>query len=187
MILIMLDELINLIEAEPGRLRSLKRGQTLFVRDDEVRSVHVLRRGAVNLVRHQYDGSSLILHHLSGSGIVAEASMYASRYHCDCVCVETAEVFSVSRKRVEKLLHQTPAFFAQWAAYLAIELQAARHRSELLARKTVAERLSGWIDWNGVLPPKGSWKYLAQEIGVTPEALYREIKNRSLEHRSPTD
>lgn len=104
--------------------------------------------------------------------------MYAVRYHCDCICVEPAEIFSVSRKRVRDTLQRVPELYEDWATYLAVELQNARHRSELLARKTVAERLSGWIDWNGELPPKGGWKYVAQEIGVTPEALYREIKRR---------
>ena len=174
----MLDQLFHELLAESGRHHHLDRGQTLFHRETPVRSIHLLRRGTVDLVRPQFDGATLLLHHLSGSGIIAEASMYAAQYHCDCICVEPAEVFSIPRKRVKDRLHRTPELYEHWAAYLAVELQNARHRSELLVRKTVAERLSGWIDWNGALPPKGGWKYVAQEIGVTPEALYREIKKR---------
>jgi CRP/FNR family transcriptional regulator, dissimilatory nitrate respiration regulator len=178
MIVIMLDKLFHALQAEVGRVRSLDQGQTLFHRETPVRSVHLLCHGAVDLVRPQSDGAVLLLHHLSGTGIIAEASLYAAKYHCDCICVESAEIFSVSRKRVEDLLRRSPELYENWSAYLAVELQNARHRSELLSRKTVAERLSGWIDWNGKLPPRGRWKYVAQEIGVTPEALYREIKKR---------
>jgi len=38
--------------------------------------------------------------------------------------------------------------------------------------------------WNNAkLPPKGEWRNLANQIGVSPEALYREIaKRRQREH-----
>jgi hypothetical protein len=48
-----------------------------------------------------------------------------------------------------------------------------------LSLKTVAERLEGWLIWRGGgLPPKGAWKDIAAEIGVSPEALYRELAKR---------
>jgi hypothetical protein len=41
-------------------------------------------------------------------------------------------------------------------------------------------RLEAWLAWNdGVLPTKGAWKHLAEELGVSPEALYREITRRA--------
>jgi hypothetical protein len=42
----------------------------------------------------------------------------------------------------------------------------------------VAERLAAWITLNGRLPPKGRRREVASEIGVTPEALYRELGRR---------
>ena len=114
----------------------------------------------------------------ANQGSLTEAQAIAVLQRLKKQRVESAEIFSVSRKRVEDLLRRSPELYENWSAYLAVELQNARHRSELLSRKTVAERLSGWIDWNGKLPPRGRWKYVAQEIGVTPEALYREIKKR---------
>lgn len=176
--MIMLDELFEVMQEEAGRVFSLDRKETLFHREDAVREMYLLRSGVVDLVRYQRDGTKLVLHHLSGPAIIAEASMYAARYHCDCICVEPAEVFAVPRRKIEALLRRSPQLFEKWAAYLAIELQNTRHRNELLGRKTVAERLSGWVDWNGGLPPKGSWKQVADQIGVTPEALYRELAKR---------
>jgi hypothetical protein len=44
----------------------------------------------------------------------------------------------------------------------------------------VHDRLEGWLDWNGgKLPSRGKWKKLASEIGVTPEALYRELAKKN--------
>jgi len=45
--------------------------------------------------------------------------------------------------------------------------------------KTVAMRLDGWLAMNeGGVPPKGRWREVAAEIGVSPEALYRELAKR---------
>jgi len=47
--------------------------------------------------------------------------------------------------------------------------------------KKVSERLDAWRDWrDGDFPAKGKWKELAAEIGVSPEALYRELSKRKL-------
>jgi hypothetical protein len=41
--------------------------------------------------------------------------------------------------------------------------------------KTAAARLDGWMAWRGSLPRKGEWIGLAAQLGVSPEAVYREI------------
>ena len=58
-------------------------------------------------------------------------------------------------------------------------MQAARFRSEILTRKTVSERFDAWLGLPGNgLPPRGEWKTVAAHIGVSPEALYRELSRR---------
>lgn len=49
----------------------------------------------------------------------------------------------------------------------------------MLSLKTVAERLDAWTAANQGAPPiKGEWKTVAVEMGVSPEALYRELAKR---------
>ena len=65
------------------------------------------------------------------------------------------------------------------AQYLALEVQSARARAEIVSLKAVTARLDAWLAINnGPLPSKGRWREVAREIGVTPEALYREIARR---------
>jgi len=72
-----------------------------------------------------------------------------------------------------------PALAEAWAGHLAREVQATRLRAEILSLHGVAARLGAWLAAHGAaLPPRGGWRILAQEIGVTPEALYREIARR---------
>jgi hypothetical protein len=42
----------------------------------------------------------------------------------------------------------------------------------------VAERLDAWLGGERALQEKGTWQDLAAELGVSREALYRELAKR---------
>ncbi len=172
----MLNDLFQLIESLPGQKISLNEGEMLFGRGDAVASMYVLVSGHIDLVRYQEDGKPIRLHKAYGKCFIAEASLHAAYYHCDAICMEEAVLFGIVRGDFENCIYSAPDITKIWVQHLAASLQNERYRSELLTRKTVLERLEGWLDWNeGQLPPKGKWKHLANELGVTPEALYRTL------------
>lgn len=176
MIAIMSSGIVQLFQQHPERTVALARGEWLFHRGDPVKSMYLLTRGGVDLVRYQRDGAALTLHRAQAGTVLAEASLHAKRYHCGALCVDPATMLAIAKGGFARRLREDAGLAAQWSAYLARGLQGARVRSELLTRKTVAERLAGWLEMNdAALPPKGQWKNVAAEIGVTPEALYREL------------
>ena len=151
----------------------------LFRRGDEVSVLHLVVAGEAHLVRHRADGGTLVLQRALPNMILAEASVFAERYHCDCVAVKPTRTVSVARSSVRTLLAAEPEFAESFAHHLARELQATRLRAEILSLRTVAERLDAWIAWNAdAVPPRGTWKMVASEIGASPEALYRELAKR---------
>jgi CRP-like cAMP-binding protein len=87
-------------------------------------------------------------------------------------------VQSIPKRGLLGRLRNEPDFAQAWAAHLAREIQIMRFRSEVLSLKTVASRLDAWLAWQGELPLKGQWKEVANQIGVSPEALYREMAKR---------
>lgn len=144
-----------------------------------MREMHLVMAGAVNLVRSQIDGATLILQRAGPGSILAEASLHSETYHCDAIISGEAETFAYSRSSLKKLLFDTPEAGEVWARYLARELQSARLRAEILSLKTVTQRLDAWIVLSGEWPvPKGQWKLVAHQLGVTPEAFYRELAAR---------
>lgn len=153
----------------------LAAGQTLFVTGAPVRSLFVVREGSVRLVRHQASGTAVVLQRAQAGQLLAEASLFAARYHCDAVSEQGARLARVPKSRILQVQREDPGWLADLAVHLAGEVQQARARAELLALRTVRERLAGWQALHGELPPRGRWIDLAQEIGVTPEALYREL------------
>lgn len=178
MIEIMFTELGSLLEGLRGHECAFAAGASVFHIGDFIGLVHFVRRGAIHLVRHQADGSVLILQRARTGSILAEASVYSDRYHCDARAESDATTWAVARKDLRRRLEAKPEFSRAWAQYLASEVQRARLQAEILSLKKVAVRVSAWIAWNGALPEKGRWRTIADEIGVSPEALYRELAKR---------
>lgn len=172
------------LAALPARRRTLGEGQYLFRRGDPVGAFYVVCTGELRLVRHQPDGAVLTVQRARDGQPFAEASVFASHYHCDAVASRHTTVNVVNIGEVRRSLEANPAAAVAWARYLAREVQAARFRAELLSLRTVAARLDAWLAWNdSTLPEKGEWHLLARELGVRPEPLYREIARRK--YRQP--
>jgi len=179
MIEIMSRNLIALMSDIPVRESRFADGAFLFHRDDPVRVVHYVVEGVVHLVRYQRTGGMIILQRALPGAFLAEASLFADRYHCDAIAIGTTRTLVRDRRFVRQRLAEDTDHAEAWVAYLGLEIQAARLRAEILSLKTVAERLDAWLAVNeGGLPPKGERKTLAAEIGTSPEALYREIAKR---------
>jgi CRP-like cAMP-binding protein len=150
-------------------------GQRVFLAGDPVRNLYFVLEGSVRLVRHQAGGGAVVLQRARADQLLAEASLFASRYHCDAVSDQGARLARIGKAKALEALRADPDGLLELAAHLAREVQQARARAELLSLRTVRERLEGWLALHGELPARGRWIDVAQEIGVTPEALYREL------------
>jgi len=178
MITIMMDAIYHLFDTPSRQTRRLGPGEYLFRRDQKVAALFMVVEGEVQLVRHQKGGGAIILQRTGPSEIAAEASVFSSRYHCDGVARTGAEIRSVAMREFLARFRKDPKFAEAWASHLAREVQNTRLRSEVLSLKTVSERLDAWLEWHGDMPPRGEWVHLAFQIGVSPEALYREMTRR---------
>lgn len=181
MILIMSESLFAALLALARGERRLAPGQVLFRPGDRVQSLFLVSGGTMRLVRSLPHGFQLTIQRAGPGSVLAEASLFADRYHCEALAVDAARLAILPRLRLEAALADDPALAWLWAGHLAREVQRARTGAEILSLKTVVERLDAWLALNeGGLPAKGGWRLVASEIGVTPEALYREIARRRL-------
>ena len=176
MIAIMSDLLAHL-EALPSRTIEMAAGELLFRRDDEISFLFVIEDGLVHLVRHQMDGTPTVMQRAGPREIVAEASLFGRHYHCDAVATRATILRRMPVEDVRRAMRDDPAFSNACAQYLAHEVQRTRIRCEILGMRTVSARLDAWLTLKP-LPPKGDWGALADDIGVTREALYRELARR---------
>lgn len=179
MILIMSRMLVEPSIPVSARARKFSSGAYLFRQGDAVRALHRIIDGEVHLVRPQPNGAQLVLQRARAGSVLAEASLFSERYHCDAVAIEPTQTQAFDKADIRAALRDSPDFANRWAVFLAHEVQAARLRAEILSLRTVAERLDAWIATNdGGLPTKGDWKTVSSEIGTSAEALYRELAKR---------
>jgi len=115
----------------------------------------------------------------SEDSVLAESSLFTTAYHCDALCVSDARLARADIPCLRAALEAQPALMRELAQHLGREVHRMRARVELLARRTVADRLNGWLALNGgKLPPRGQWRTVAEDIGVSAEAFYRELQRR---------
>lgn len=171
--------LLELFHSLPARAGTFTTGKYPFRQGDSVRALHHVLEGEIHLVRLQSSGEQLVLQRARSGAILAEASLFSDRYHCDAVAVTSTRTLAIDKSAMRAALDGCPKLAAGWAAYLAHEVQETRLRAEILSLRTVVDRLDAWIAANnGRLPIKGEWKTVAAEIGTSPEALYRERARR---------
>jgi len=178
MIAIMFEDLEPFLRDLARRELTFVPGETIFLQGDPVRYIFFISAGAVELVRHQASGAPLVIQRANPGAILAEASLESACYHCAASAVANSTIWAVSKSDLLRRMAENPNLALAFVRRLAHELQNARFQAEVLSMKTVAARLDGWVAWRGYLPPKGEWVGLAAELGVSPEALYREIAKR---------
>lgn len=166
-----------------SRLRYVNRhlvgGELIFERGDPVAAVFLIESGEVHLMRRQPDGTEFILQRASAGDLLAEASITTEAYHCGAVAVRPSGLAVFSRRDVRALIAEDSGAAAAFVTHLSREVRAARMRAEIVSLKRVRERLDAWLAWHDDrLPDKGKWRQIAGEIGVSPEALYRELARR---------
>jgi len=160
---------------QDARDTGLAPGETLFAAGQDVASIFMVRSGRVHLQRHTSLGAHMVLQNAGPGAVVAEASAYSSWYHCDAVAAEESVVAGLPKERFLSALAGEPALAESWSALLARSVQAARLRSEIRSLPRVADRLDAWLGEGNALPERGRWQEVAAELGITREALYREL------------
>lgn len=172
----MRSEIISLFSSSP--LLALPVNETVFLTGQDVQTIFMVRSGRVQLQRHSLHGACLMLQDAGPRTVLAEASAYSTHYHCDAVVTEAATLSTLPKAAFLAVLRDDPNLALAWSAMLARAVQAARVRSEIRSLPKVAERLDAWLSEGHTLPEKGRWQDVAAELGVTREALYRELARR---------
>ena len=178
MIAIMSDDHTRLFGHTQATERCLQPGEALFIAGDPVQQLALITLGRVHLLRRTVEGASVILQAAGPGDVLAEASVYSARYHCDAEAAQPSIVRLLSVTIFRKALREDPTLAEAWGAYLARSVQAARLRAEIRTLRKVSERIDAWLGDGRSLPEKGQWQDFAAELGVTREALYRELARR---------
>lgn len=178
MIAIMVDRLFA--EMPGASVADFDAGAAIFRQGDEATAIYQVRSGAVSLIRHTTDGGLLTVATASANETFAEASLFASHYHCDAVARVPSSVLALPSNAVRAYLGANSGHAMAFAEFLSGQVRDLRGRLEILRIKRAPERVMTWLRWRARGDPPmvdagDAWSRVASELGLTPEALYRTL------------
>ncbi|MES2949854.1 MAG: Crp/Fnr family transcriptional regulator [Pseudomonadota bacterium] len=163
-----------------SELRSVqgKAGQVLFRAGAKPQWLYFVRHGEVRLQRVTTAGAPVLLQRVT-HGVFAEPSLTSASYYCEGVCHVDTNLMAIPIKSMRDAIDGDSAVRWHWIEALGAQARRQKARAERLQLKTVRERLVHLILTDG--PGDGSYQLpstrlsLAEELGVSPEALYRTL------------
>lgn len=151
--------------------------QRLARQGDVPRYMFHVVEGEVRLLRAGRDGERFILQRVR-QGWVAEASLFAHRYHCDLQAAAESTLLRVPAATLRKALDASPEFRRYWVESLSAEVRRLRGACERLGLRRAEQRVLHAIESDGTggeLRLGASLKDWAAELGLTHESLYRAL------------
>lgn len=175
----MADWLTRTIQAA-GNERALKAGQALFRRGQRTAGFYEVIAGSVRLVRVDRAGRETALHTASAGETLAEASLFASVYHCDAIATTYAVVRLYPKALMLGEFQRDPKAAQAFMAMLAHQVVNLRTRLEQRNIHSAHDRIWHYLALNTgadghTVKVTGTLKNLAAELGLTHEALYRTL------------
>ena len=139
-----------------------------------------MEAGRFRLTRVLADGMPLILYVADAGESFAEASLSATRYHCDAVAETDSIVLALPKTDLLALLTTNPAESLALSLTLASQVRDLRTKLELRNIRSATERVFAWLRLHAIgdslrIPLKRSWTLIAEELGLTREAVYRAL------------
>lgn len=157
---------------------SMEKGQPVFRFGDEVDAVYRVLEGDMCLTRFSPEGTQIVLYRARAGDFLAEASLFADRYHCDAVCTRSGRYLRLPVDALRHCLSNDAAFALEWIAILSGSLRKQRAAQERLNLKSLRMRVIHYLVDRGkdgcveLDQPVIRW---AAELGASHEALYRTL------------
>jgi CRP-like cAMP-binding protein len=160
--------------------RKLKAGEPLFHLGDKTVGLYEVIAGRLRLMRVDRSGHEIVLYVAGEGETIAEASLFSPAYHCDAIAASDAVVRVYPKAAVLTAFAKDPKAAQAFAATLARQVMNLRTRLELRNIRSARERVRQFLALNAsadgrTVELRGTVKELANELGLTHEALYRTL------------
>jgi CRP-like cAMP-binding protein len=122
----------------------------------------------------------LILGTTPADEFFVEAALFADIFHCDAVATEPSRVRIYPKTAVLNSLRTDPASAMPFLARVAHQVIELRQQIEIMKIRSAKNRVMLYLDSNAgpdgcTVNLRGELQYIASELGLTREALYRTL------------
>lgn len=173
---------------EAALKKHYKRGDVLFNQGEPSEALYLIKDGSFKLVRGNEDGKEVILQVAGKGEVLGEAALFRAGEHpVTAVAMEDSRVCSLSRRRFEKVLRESPDLALQVIFSLGSRLYSTWEQVSDLRTGTTRERVLNLLlrlaGEHGEPCPEGTLVrvYLTQQdiadfVGVSRVMVARTIK-----------
>jgi CRP-like cAMP-binding protein len=168
------------LDQETLERRSLARNEVLFRQGDRVTAIYFVEAGRLRLERRTFDGRVLILGTTPAGEFFVEAALFADIFHCDAVATEPSRVRIYPKTKTLNALRTDPTSALSFLALVARQVIELRQQLELMKVRSAKDRVLLYLDFKAgpdgrTVNLRGELQYIASELGLTREALYRTL------------
>jgi CRP/FNR family transcriptional regulator, dissimilatory nitrate respiration regulator len=161
-------------------LRRLDAGEALFRQGDPAVATFRLETGQIRLLRHTVDGASVVMHVVRPGETFAEAALFADAYHCDAIAQAPSQVSVMRKQDLLRDVQRDPTQVLALARVMAGQVRDLRARVEIRNIRAADQRLLTWLRLKASGQPSvveldRTWTQIAEEIGLSREAVYRAV------------
>ncbi|MBN2227152.1 MAG: Crp/Fnr family transcriptional regulator [candidate division Zixibacteria bacterium] len=164
-------------------LRTVVKGELLFLQGDTATGFYVLLNGRVRLYKSSLDGKEYTLHHIKPGQIFAEVAIFrGKRFPANCVAQEDTTVAFFPKDDFLRLLKKSPELALKIIASLSSFLRDFNRQLEELSLKEVPGRIASFIlneseqTGKNTITLDTSKTELATRLGTISETLSRNLR-----------
>ncbi|BAU44038.1 Crp/Fnr family transcriptional regulator [Leptolyngbya sp. O-77] len=161
--------------------RNLETGQILFDRGEPVEAIYVLESGYIQLLNYTEEGLQINHYSVRSGESFAEVALFHERYVCTAIAHLPSRILVLPKFAFLKALKAYPELAETFMAQLAKRLHESKVLLELRSIRSARRRVLHYLQLN--VQPDGitvnldvPLKDIADDLGLTPEALSRALK-----------
>ncbi len=177
-------------------------GQVLFHHRDPAEYIFALEVGRIRLVRYTCDGNLVIFQIVRAKESFAESALFTQLYHCHAIVEVPSRVICYPKTVVWEVLQNNPDLALNLLRRFDRKSQSLKKLLELRSIRSARDRLLQYLLFSASpgetrIIFDRSYKDIANELGLSPETLYRTLAElereeiitrdgRQVELRTPT-
>lgn len=169
--------MVNELLLVNGVSRSYAKGSQLWLAGEKVQRMIYIVNGSAHIFNTRNNGYHQIIDRYNSHDIIAPYTIYIKNYVFNAEATSAIETVEHSLPSFRKLI-ETEIGKVHWTELLQANLLRTLKRIDMLTYPTVNEKLDEWMKLNNRLPAKGEYTVIANELGISREALYRELGKR---------
>jgi len=169
--------------AELCRVKTVKRGELLFLQGDPATGLYLLLEGLVRIYKASPDGKEFTLHQIRPGEMFAEAAIFRDGgYPANCAALKDSVVALLPKEAFFTLLQESPAISIKMMGGLSAFLREFNRTIEDLSLKEVPARLASFLlaeyekTGETTIVLRTTKAELANQLGTISETLSRNLR-----------